>query len=134
MRATAESRLEGDNFGIYGNRNQKIGSFKAYRVSDLLEGQSLLEGFGVFCQDKKCGIVFIVFFGRMRMMKMVIEFTIGKMPINKMGISFQSRGMITSLMLMGISILTVAMRRFRMIMNERKQKERNNDPQKDRFP
>ena len=103
-------------------------------MSDLFEGQPLLEGFGVFSQDKKSGIAFIVFFGRMRVMKMVIQFVVGKMPVDKMGIGFQSHGMITSLMLMGISILTVAMRRFRMIMNERKQKERNNDPQKDRFP
>ena len=116
MRATAESRLEGANFGIYGNRNQKIGSFKAYRMPDLLEGQSLLEGFGVFCQDKKCGIVFIVFFGRMRMMKMVIQFLVGKMPVDKMNISFQSRGMVTSRMLMVPHLVRVTMCGSGMIM------------------
>lgn len=68
------------------------------------------------------------------MVKVVIQFMIGKMPVNKMGISFQSCRMITALMLMSVRVSVMAMLGFRMIMNERKQKERNNDPKKEQFP
>ena len=115
MWASAESRLQEGIFGIYGNRNQRIGNFKTYRASDLFEGQPLLERLEVFGRDKKTGIAFVIFFRRMRMMKIVIQFMVGRMPVNQMGISFQSRGMITPRMLM-ILRLTVTMRRFRVIM------------------
>ena len=115
MWASAESQLQEGIFGIYGNRNQRIGNFKTYRASDLFEGQPLLERLGVFDQSKKAGIAFLAFFGRMRVMKIVIPFVIGKMPANKMSISIQGHGMITPRMLM-ILRLTVTMRRFRVIM------------------
>jgi hypothetical protein len=94
----------------------------------------LLEGLGVLGQDKIFRIIFIFLFGRMRMVKMVIECVVLEMPVNKMGISFQSCRMIASLMLVSVCNLIMVMLGFRMIMNERKQKERNNDPKKDRPP
>ena len=116
MWTSAESRLQEGIFGIYGNRNQRIGNFKTYRASDLFEGQPLLERLGVFDQSKKAGIAFLVFFGRMRMMKIVIQLVVGKMFVNKMSISFQSRGMITPRMLMILSLTDMAMRGFGVIM------------------
>ena len=85
----------------------------------LLKDQPLLEGLGVLGQDKIFRIIFIFLFERMRMVKMVIECVVLEMPVNKMGISFQRCRMVASLMLMFS---------FRVIMHEREQNKRNNDP------
>lgn len=100
----------------------------------LCINQPLLEGLGVFCQNKNFGIVGLFIFRRMRVVKMVIQFMIGKMPGNKVGIDFQSRRMITALMLMNLCGFTMAVCGFGVVMDERKQKEWNKDPQKDQFP
>ena len=117
MWTSAESRLQEGIFGIYGSRNQRVGNFKACsRMSDLFKGQPLLERLEVFGRDKKTGIAFVIFFRRMRMMKIVIQFMVGRMPVNQMGISFQSRGMITPRMLVILNLLKVTMRGFGVIM------------------
>ena len=103
-------------------------------MSKLLEAQPLFERLGVLSQDKKSRIVFILFFRYIRMMKTVIKIMIGKMPVDKMSIGFQSRGMVTSLMLMNVCTFTVAMFCFRMVVYEREYKEWNDDPQKDQLP
>ena len=58
----------------------------------------------------------------MRMMKMVIEFVVGKMSINKMGIGFQSRGMVAPFMLVSVHVFMMTVGYFGVIVNEREQK------------
>ena len=115
-----QSRFEGRNFRVYRIKYPRISKPDSGGMTGLCINQPLLEGLGVFCQNKNFGIVDLFIFRRMRVVKMVIQFTIRKMPGNKVGIDFQSRRMITALMLMSVNIPTMVVSCFGVVMDERK--------------